>query len=61
MAPPKFSVPVFGMPRAAKEAGAAQCLVPLERMGGRVEREWRRLAAADEAGNGVVDEGRAEG
>jgi two-component system response regulator WspF len=41
---------VWGMPRAAKECGAAGGVVPIERMGMRIEREWRRLAEASGEG-----------
>jgi two-component system response regulator WspF len=40
---------VWGMPKAAKEAGAALACVPLDRMGARIEREWNRLVSAAEA------------
>lgn len=35
---------VYGMPRAAQECGAALASLPIDRMGARVEREWKRLA-----------------
>jgi two-component system response regulator WspF len=39
---------VYGMPRAAKEAGGAQQVVALPDMGARIEAAWRGLAGAKE-------------
>jgi two-component system response regulator WspF len=45
---------VWGMPRAAREIGAAVATVPLAAMGARVEREWKQL---ETAGRGVHEGG----
>jgi len=39
---------VYGMPRAAREVGGAQQVVPLSAMGAAVESAWRALAGARE-------------
>ncbi len=39
---------VYGMPKAAQKLDAASASVPLARMGARIEREWNRLARAEE-------------
>ncbi len=40
---------VYGMPKAAAECGAASAVVPIDQMGARIERAWKRLAAAAES------------
>ena len=42
---------VWGMPRAAHEMGAATATVPMDTMGARVQREWKRLEAGATAGS----------
>lgn len=40
---------VYGMPRAAEKLGAAQAILPVDRIGARVEGEWQRLEKAAQA------------